>query len=171
MIADPETAALDRILRLPVSPATDTDTRHRLCDLLHETGVFAGLSWPDAQLVADAVSADIIRGDAVEVLRNRASAVSGGRESWDDRNAAACALNIAATAVETFVRRIDLAALVMHVQDHLDLLRGDEMLWLAARLQLLSEEAADCGPTLNIDHLTEAEVDELLDFLHMVVAR
>jgi hypothetical protein len=93
---DTEARALHRIVRLPASLATDVDTRRRLCDLLRETGVFARLSWPDAQMVADAVTADIGRDDGVEVLRNRARKVLDGYEDWDDRNATARALTIAA---------------------------------------------------------------------------
>jgi hypothetical protein len=97
---DIETAVLDRIVRLPAGILSDTETRQRHCSALEIEGVFAGLSWPDAQIVADAVSFDNGDDDGVKRLRSRARKVLGGWEDWDDRSAAVRALNIAADVLE-----------------------------------------------------------------------
>jgi hypothetical protein len=92
--------ALDRIVTLPVSLTTGSVHRQLLRELLDESGVFEGLSWPDAQMVADAVSVDVGRRDGVEVLRSRARKVLGGYEDWDDRAGVVGALNAAADVLE-----------------------------------------------------------------------
>jgi hypothetical protein len=97
---DIETAALDRIVCLPVGIKADRETRQRHCLALHIEGAFSGLSWPDAQMVADAVSFDIGDDGGVKRLRSRARKVLGGWEDWDDRTSAVRALNLAATVLE-----------------------------------------------------------------------
>jgi hypothetical protein len=97
---NPEAAALDRIVRLPVGIKSTRETRQRCCSALQIEGVFAGLSWPDAQMVADAVSFDIGDDGGVKRLRSRARKVLGGWEDWDDRASAVRALNLAPTVLE-----------------------------------------------------------------------
>jgi hypothetical protein len=97
---DIETAALDRIVRLPAGIKSDREIRQRHCLALHIEGAFAGLSWPDAQMVADAVSFDIGDDGGVKRLRSRARKVLGGWEDWDDRTSAVRALNLAAAVLE-----------------------------------------------------------------------
>jgi hypothetical protein len=98
--------ALDRIVTLPVSLTTGSVQRQLLRELLDESGVFEGLSWPDAHVVADAISADLGRhnGDGVEALRNRARTVAFGRETWDDRLAVVWALSASADVLEQLGR-------------------------------------------------------------------
>jgi hypothetical protein len=97
---DTEARALDLIVRLPVGILSDTETRQRCCSALEIEGVFAGLSWPDAQMVADAISFDIGDDGGVKRLRTRARKVLGGWEDWDDRTSAVRALNLAAAVLE-----------------------------------------------------------------------
>ena len=92
--------ALDRIVTLPVSLTTGYVHRQLLRELLDESGVFEGLSWPDAQMVADAISADLGRHNGDGVLRSRARKVLGGYEDWDDRAGVVRALNAAAEVLE-----------------------------------------------------------------------
>lgn len=94
--------ALRRVVDLPVSPAlaADPNTRQRLRERLDVSGVFDGLSWPDAALVADAISADAGRPDGAEVMRHRARTVAVGRETWYDRTAVVWALTIAADVLD-----------------------------------------------------------------------
>ena len=103
--ADPETAALELIVRL-----TGRHVGHRraftaalqnFCGLLRAEGAFTGLSWADAKAVAHAVSFDVTRcEDAAGVLRNRArDALAGDNMLWDDPDGVAQALNIAAATL------------------------------------------------------------------------
>lgn len=99
--------ALHRVVDLPVSPglAADSDSRQHLREQLEASGLFDGLSWPDAALIADAITADAGRIDGADVMRNRARAVTLGRESWDDRTTAVWALTIAANVLEQLESR------------------------------------------------------------------
>lgn len=94
--------ALHRVVDLPVSPvlAADPVARLRLRDRLDATDIFEGLSWPDAALVADAITADAGRHDGAEVMRHRARTVAVGREDWEDRTAVVWALSLAADVLE-----------------------------------------------------------------------
>lgn len=96
--------ALHRVVDLPVSLALAADPagRQRLRDQLDAAGLFEGLSWPDAALVADAVTADAGRTDGVETMRHRARTVAVGRETWDDRASVVWALTVAAGVLEMF---------------------------------------------------------------------
>jgi hypothetical protein len=68
--------------------------------LLEVEGACAGMSWPDAREAAKAIAFDsvLLRGKAVESLRRRATDALAGSDGrpWQDRDAAARALNIAA---------------------------------------------------------------------------
>ena len=106
--ADPEAAALELIVRLPVEvlhpqfPDMLTEVLQDYCGVLHAEGAFAGLSWADAKAIAAAVSFDAVtRDDAADFMRNRARNVLAGTDnmSWHNRDRAARALNIAATAL------------------------------------------------------------------------
>lgn len=71
------------------------------CGILHAEGAFTGLSWPDAKQGA-AVSFDAgTRGNAAEVLRNRARNALAGVDGmpWLDRESVTRALNIVATVM------------------------------------------------------------------------
>jgi hypothetical protein len=108
---DPEGDALNRIIEVPAGLLTSElrEELQRYCLILDLEGVFAGLSWPDAQMVADAVSFDFTMRttqDAVWHLRNRARKVLGGWEDWDDREGVVRALNASAAALEELVRRM-----------------------------------------------------------------
>jgi hypothetical protein len=112
--ADPEAAALELIVRLPIdllapgenSPGESEGLRRVLQDyagVLHAEGVFAGLAWEDAKQIAAAVALDVVvREDAPDFLRDRARNVAAGTDNvaWHDRARVARALNIAATAFE-----------------------------------------------------------------------
>jgi hypothetical protein len=103
---DPEGDALNRIIEVPAGTLLTSELREELqryCLILDLEGVFAGLSWGDARMVADAVSFDFTTRtteDAVWHLRNRARKVLGGWEDWDDRTSAVRALNLAAAVLE-----------------------------------------------------------------------
>ena len=103
--SDPEAAALELIVRLPGQIMhTDalTEVLQDYCGMLHAEGAFAGLSWDDAKNVAAAVSFDVTtRDDAADFIRNRARNVLAGTDNmdWQNRDGAARALNIAATAL------------------------------------------------------------------------
>jgi hypothetical protein len=103
--ADPEAAALELIVRLPVKILhTDayTPILQDYCTLLSGEGAFTGLSWSDAKNIAAAVSFDIVtREDAIGFIRQRARNVLGGGDGmmWDDQEGAARALTIAATVL------------------------------------------------------------------------
>jgi hypothetical protein len=81
--ADPESAALDLIVRPPEAATGRTAFRAVLQDLagvLHAEGALAGLAWADARLVAGAVSFDACTAaDPVASLRRRAAVVRAGR--------------------------------------------------------------------------------------------
>lgn len=100
--ADPEAAALELIVRMPQTILNCDDftpVLQELCSIFDAEGAFAGLSWGDAKQIAAAVSADlIVRNDAQEFIAQRARNVLGRRcgMTWDDREAAARALNIVA---------------------------------------------------------------------------
>jgi hypothetical protein len=100
--ADPETAALELIVRLPADLLqTDafTSALQDSCTLLDAEGAFDGLSWADAKAIAAVVAFDVCnRDDATEFISGRASRVLGGTDgmTWDDRDGAARALAIAA---------------------------------------------------------------------------
>jgi hypothetical protein len=98
---DPEGAALELIVRLPVTILHRDDfvpVLQEFCSLLHAEGCFAGLSWSDAKNIAAAVAFDaVMRDDAVAFIAQRARNVLGGDGlMWDDQQGAARALNIAA---------------------------------------------------------------------------
>jgi hypothetical protein len=72
------------------------------CSVLDAECAFAGLSWADAKPVAAAICFDVCnRDDAADFLRNRARNVLAGVDNmaWHNRDGAARALNIAATAL------------------------------------------------------------------------
>jgi hypothetical protein len=103
--ADPEAAALDLIERLPADilhTGAFTEVLQDYCSVPHADGAFAGLEWADARQIAAAVSWDVIsRDDAADFLRNRARNVLADVDGmvWQNREAAARALNIAATVL------------------------------------------------------------------------
>ncbi|MDT5371751.1 MAG: hypothetical protein QOC62_6182 [Mycobacterium sp.] len=106
--ADPESSALELIVRLPVEvlrpefPHMLTEVLQDYCGVLHAEGAFAGLTWADAKAIAAAVSFDAVtRDDAADFLRNRARNVLAGADNmeWENRDRSARALNIAATVL------------------------------------------------------------------------
>jgi hypothetical protein len=107
---DPEGEALNWVLEMPADTLLTGELREELqryCLILDLEGVFARLSWPDAHMVADAVSFDFTMRttqDAVWHLRNRARKVLGGWEDWDDREGVVRALNVSAAALEVLGR-------------------------------------------------------------------
>jgi hypothetical protein len=105
---DPESAALELIVRLPGEvlhpqfPHLLTDVLQDYAGILHAEDCFAGLSWADAKNIAAAVSFDAVtRDDAADFIRNRARNVLAATDNmgWENRAAAARALNIAATVL------------------------------------------------------------------------
>jgi hypothetical protein len=101
---DPETAALELIVRLPQLLNTDAFTQvlQAYYGLLHLEGAFTGLPWADAKQIAAAISFDVMtRDDPAAVLRSRVDDVLAGRYgmSWKNPERAVRALNIAATAL------------------------------------------------------------------------
>ena len=105
---DPEAAALELIVRLPVEvlhpqfPHMLTEVLQDYCGVLPTEGAFAGLSWADAKNIAAAVSFDAVTRDgAADFIRNRARNVLAGTDNraWHNRDGAARALNIAATVL------------------------------------------------------------------------
>jgi hypothetical protein len=103
---DPEAAALELIVRMPGevlhAPAAMRGVLQEFCGMLQLEGCFAGLTWADAKAIAAAVSFDAItRDDAADFLRNRARNALAGVDNmpWEDREAAARAMNIAATVL------------------------------------------------------------------------
>jgi hypothetical protein len=127
--ADPEAAALDLIVRLPIDLLAAEGLRSVLQDyagVLHCEGVFAGMAWADASRAAAAVVMDVrrrclrddltswsadqevrnrnapLRDDAGDFLRDRARSAAAGTDNvaWHDRTSVARALNTAATAFE-----------------------------------------------------------------------
>jgi hypothetical protein len=103
--ADVEAAALDLIVRMPEEVMHTSAVREILQEfttVLHAEGCFAGLAWDDAKAVAAAVAFDaIFRDNGPDFLRNRArNALSGADNmAWENREAAARAMNIAATVL------------------------------------------------------------------------
>jgi hypothetical protein len=104
--ADVEAAALELIVRMPGdilhAPAEITEVLQEFCGVLQLEGCFAGLSWIDAKAIAAAVSFDAVtRDDAADFIRNRARNVLAGTDNmpWENPEAAARALNIAATVL------------------------------------------------------------------------
>jgi hypothetical protein len=98
---------INLICGLPESvAAADSTLRAVLQDitgLLQREGVFIGLTWPDAHMVAVAVLLDSCNeDDAAPSLRPRAHAVLGFRDGqqWVDRAAAVRALNLAANVLD-----------------------------------------------------------------------
>ncbi|OBA60926.1 amino acid aminotransferase [Mycobacterium sp. 1100029.7] len=103
--ADPESAALDLLVRSAETATGSTAFRAVLQDLagaLHVEGAFAGLVWVDARLVAAAVSFDVCTAtDPVESLHRRAAAVRAGRGPRCVNPAGiAQALDVAATVLD-----------------------------------------------------------------------
>ncbi len=104
--ADPETAALELIVRIPAEVlGTDayTTVLQDYCGILHAESAFAGLSWNDARHVAAAVSFDVCtRDDAAGFIRERADKIRDGSDNmvWDDRDAMVRALSIAADLLD-----------------------------------------------------------------------
>lgn len=101
--ADPETAALELIVRIPGDMlGHDWPPRDALQDfasLLHAEGCFAGMSWHDARHAATAIIYDAINcDDAAAFLRGRTQRVLDGSDNmeWDDPVGMARALTIAA---------------------------------------------------------------------------
>jgi len=102
---DVEAAALELIVRLPADLLQTGELTAALqdyCGVLHAESTFAGLCWLDAKNIAAAVSFDVCnRDDAADFLRNRARNVLAGIDNmpWENHEAAARALNIAATVL------------------------------------------------------------------------
>ena len=103
---DPETAALELIVRVPTDVLghdwPPRDALQDLASLLHAEGALAGLSWHDARHAATAIVVDAItRDDAAEFLRGRADRARDGSDNmeWDDREAMARALTIGAAVL------------------------------------------------------------------------
>ncbi len=101
--ADVEAAALELIVRLPAEvlhvPPEGCEALQEFCGVLQLEGCFADLSWADAKAIAAAVSFDACtRDDAADFLRNRARNALSGVDNmpWENREAAARAMNIAA---------------------------------------------------------------------------
>jgi hypothetical protein len=100
--ADPEAAALELIVRLPIDlfgHGANKEALQEFTALLSVEGVFAGMSWHDAKHAAAAIMFDATRLDsAVESLRQRADRVRAGTDgiTWDDRDAMSRALTTAA---------------------------------------------------------------------------
>lgn len=108
---DPETAALELIVRLPAdllghgSPSA----REALQDftaLLSAEGAFAGMTWHDAKAAAVAIAFDATnRDNAAEFLWHRAYLTSSDADNahWDNRDAMVRAFNIAAGILDPTV--------------------------------------------------------------------
>jgi hypothetical protein len=104
--ADPETAALELIVRVPAEVlGHDSPLRDVLEDfasLLHAESAFAGMSWHDARHAASAIMVEALhRDDATQSLLSRAERVRDRSDgmTWDDREAMARALRIGATVL------------------------------------------------------------------------
>jgi hypothetical protein len=103
--ANPVEAALELILRVPRTILGHDRFTPVLFDytaMLRGEGAFAGLSWSDASVVAFAIAVDVVmRDDAQQHLTRRASLIEASDGTafgvtWDDKQAAARALRIAA---------------------------------------------------------------------------
>jgi hypothetical protein len=110
--ADPETAALELIVRMPTSISDRlteaayvlglTEILQDYCTVLDAEGAFTGLSWADAKPIAAAICFDVCnRDDAADFMRNRARNILAGTDNmvWQNREAAARALTIAASVL------------------------------------------------------------------------
>jgi len=104
--ADPEAAALELIVRIPIDVlGHDCPSREALQEftaLLSAEGAFTGMSWHDAKHAATAIVFDATsRDDGVAFLRQRANRVRAGTDgiTWDDPARMARALTIAATVL------------------------------------------------------------------------
>jgi hypothetical protein len=100
--ADPEAAALELIVRSTEvldDPVVSAGVQE-FALLLDVEGAFTGMSWPDARGAATLIAFDsvLLLSKAVDSLRRRATDALAGcdRGLWQDRGAAARALNIAA---------------------------------------------------------------------------
>ncbi len=82
-----------------------THTAAVLADLnaeLDAAGVFTGLAADDAELLVATLSFDVcLRGDPAHSMRTRAAAVRAGEWPCADRAGVACALDLAATMIES----------------------------------------------------------------------
>jgi hypothetical protein len=103
--ADPEIAALELIVRLGAE-ITRTESFAALVQdyssVLHLEGAFAGLAWCDAKNVAAAIVTDITQcDDPAARMGRRARMLLEGTDNaeWNDREASARALSIAATVL------------------------------------------------------------------------
>lgn len=101
--ADPEAAALELIVRLPVELLgydwPSRETLQEFTALLSAEGTFAGMSWHDAKAAAVAIVFDAInRDDPAGFLRYRAGWTAAGADNsrWDNREAMVRAFNSAA---------------------------------------------------------------------------
>lgn len=102
--ADPESAGLELLVQAAEDATGSAAFRAVLQDLAGALDVeraLAGLAWPDARLVAAAVSFDVCTaGDPVRSLRGRAAAVRAGRGPCGiDPAGIAQALDVAATVL------------------------------------------------------------------------
>lgn len=103
--ADPESGALELLVDAAETATGSTAFRAVLQDLagaLDVEGALSGLAWPDARLVAAAVSFDVCTaGDPVRSLRGRAAVVRAGRGPRCVNPAGiAQALDVAATVLD-----------------------------------------------------------------------
>jgi hypothetical protein len=103
---DPETAALELIVRLPIDLLGDhglnRETLQEFTTLLSAEDTFAGMSWHDAKHAAVAIIFDATnRDDAAEFLRQRADRARAGTDgiTWDDCAATVRALTTAAAVL------------------------------------------------------------------------
>lgn len=100
---DPEASALDLIVDAAEAATGSTAFRAVLQDLaglLQLERVFAGLTWPDARLVAAAIAFDAVMSPRpARSLRTRAECVLDGWPATADQASVARALNTAAAAV------------------------------------------------------------------------
>ena len=106
--ADPEAAALDLIVRSaePLDDPVVSAGVQEFAALLEVESTFAGMSWPDAREAATMIAFDavLLLGKAVDSLRRRATDALAGCDGrpWEDRDAVARALNIAAKVLKAF---------------------------------------------------------------------
>jgi len=101
--ADPEAAALDLIERRPADilhTGAFTEVLQDYCSVPHADGAFAGLEWADARQKRSRGTSSAAM-SAADFLRNRARNVLADVDGmvWQNREAAARALNIAATVL------------------------------------------------------------------------
>jgi hypothetical protein len=104
--ADPEAAALELIVRIPIDVlGHDSPSREALQEfaaLLSAEGAFTGMSWHDAKHAATAIIFDATsRDDGAAFLRQRANRVRAGTDgiTWDDAARMARALTIGAVVL------------------------------------------------------------------------